>query len=146
QRVAFALDRAKMLAQIAQEVHESQGPAKVRQQSDLSSFAMPDLPIDSPRWTERDGSFRREKFHRQALRDERRAMERHARGAGCSLIVDDTFVAASGEMARRARIEILVDFLDSMSDGCIEIAIGRRSAHDPSSVVIVGDWCSATSV
>lgn len=49
--------------------------------------------------------------------EERKAFERHAREVGCDLIIDlDLPYDSAGLYAKRVRLEILLDFLESLPD------------------------------
>lgn len=141
-----AFERATTLVRNAQDALETGGPSIIRQGSDLSSFAIPDRPVHHPDWTLRDGAKTREPPHREALRDERVVMEKHARKAGCALIIDPFFPIAGGEEARRFRIARLIEFLSAMPNELVRAAVRTRPPEDVSSTVIVGDWFVASSV
>ena len=118
----------------------------MRSRSGLTSFALPDLEVGGPEWDERDGDMVRDLPHRKLLREERRVLEQHARGKGCSLIIDPTFKLANGPRAKRRRILTLVQFLSGMPDKRVRAVVRRRAPADPANVLLLGDWFQATSV
>lgn len=81
----------------------------------------------------------------ELLRSERVALEKHARMAGCKLIVnygldyDKTWSTGT----KNTRLQILIEFLESMSDENVEVALVKK--HRPQSLTILGDWFMAES-
>lgn len=146
---SFGLGRTSMLVRCAKEVLdlERAGPSRVRCSGGLTSFAIPDLAIDHPAWDEREGEqYRRDVQQRQMLREERRVLARHARIAGCSLIIDPFSPLPNGPGAKRRRLLTLIEFLESLDDEQVCAAVRRRPPLDPANVLLVGDWFVATSV
>jgi hypothetical protein len=145
--------RTKLLCEYADEVSGlRQAPrgrhfGKVRQRAALSSFHIPDKPPDNPIW-ERHAKDRTPSYLRRLLRAERRALERHAREKGCKLIICPE---ASREAHREnpasyaAGLEELLEFLRSMDDADVRIAIGPKLKQGEN-MTIVGGWFSANSI
>jgi len=135
--------RVELIARYADRVWEIGGPNRVCQRGGLSSFSIPDTDIDDPFWKERDGDYPRSDYYHHLLRQERRALERHARDAGCDLLIDPTTEPSGGQRSRGARLRSLFAFLQSMPDDKIRIICSPR-ARDANHT-IVGDWFVAES-
>lgn len=124
----------------------------VRQKAALSSFHIPDKVVSHPVWRDRIGDVPRTPYQNRLMRKERIALEKHARGAGCKLIVDPclTFENFSKDpetcaRIKKVRLQALLDFLKSFDDDLVEIAVSPRlKEHD--NVTIVGDWFYAESI
>lgn len=142
----FTDDRAMMMARFSNEVLELRKYGCVRQRGGLSSFHIPDCVINHPLWKERYGRVNMSRFHLRCQREERRALERHARAAGCRLMIDPTMsYRRYGKHARIVRLETLVRFLKSMRSEKAEVAINTRMGKEES-VTIVGNWFAAEAV
>jgi hypothetical protein len=140
-------DRTAMMVEKATDVLELGYYGTVRQKGALSSFHIPDKPISHPAWQNRYGSPPEIDEPRcLKLREERQALERHARQAGCRLIIDPSLTYEKwGQVARKARLQELLEFLQKMPDDRVEIAI--KEEMDPEhSLTIVGDWFAAESI
>ena len=140
-------DRAMLMARYAGEVSQMGKMGVLRQKGGLSSLAIPDVVISHPVWRQRYGDKFKGEFHCRCQRDERLALERHARAAGFKLIVDPGLKYGTfGPKARRARLETLISFLSSIDDDPkYQVAFHReRGTHQ--SVTILGDWFYAESV
>jgi len=137
--------RAEMMAQFANAVA---GPAKygmLRQRGALSSFCLPDKDTDDPIWDLREGYQLRSHYYRNLLREERRALELHAREYGCYLIIDPAIDFSSrGPFVTQARLSTLLDFLQSMPDDKAHIVMTERAREG--SLTLVGDWFLADSM
>jgi hypothetical protein len=151
----WAENRTEMLVQHANRVLELKSFGRVRQRASLSSFSIPDKDPSHSIWDQREGNVPRSPFYRNLLRNERRALEAHARTAGCDLIIDPEFcLERNGVAATHTRLCILTQFLESMPDE-VEQAPKRqapkvRVALSPQArsgnLTIIGDWFSAESV
>src|SRR5213076_2972965 len=92
--------RAELIAHYANYLLESGYHGEVRLSAGKSSFAIPDRDVSDPIWLEREGKEPRSEYHRHCLREERRALERHARGAsGGSWLILDPLVIRAGKAA-----------------------------------------------
>jgi hypothetical protein len=142
----FTDDRALMMARFANEILDLREYGLVRQKGALSSFHIPDSVLNHPVWKERYGRVNMSRFHFRCQREERRALERHARVAGCRLMIDPSIsYRRFGPDARIVRLKKLVKFLESMKNDKAEVAINTRMGIEES-VTIVGDWFAAESV
>jgi len=137
-------ERTGMMAAYANRVVELGSYVHLRQRGALSSFSIPNRVLSDPVWKLReDGS----PFYRSLLRDERIALEQHARQSGCSLMLDPE--AAMAKMSKdnptrmRARLSTLLEFLESMPDDKVQVVIRRRTQDG--NVTILGDWFVAES-
>jgi hypothetical protein len=75
-------------------------------------------------WRDRYGGIDRGDHHCRHQRDERIALEKHARERGCRIIIDPSIECKEwGPLARKTRLETLVEFLDSTADDKAEVAI-----------------------
>lgn len=138
-------ERTEMMARYANLVFErAKSYVHLRQRGALSSFSIPNRVLSDPVWKLReDGS----SFYCNLLRNERMALEHHARQSGCSLMLDPE--AAMARMSKdnptrmRARLSTLLEFLESMPDDKIKVVIIRRPQGG--NVTILGDWFVAES-
>jgi hypothetical protein len=79
-------------------------------------------------------------------RDERLALEEHARQWGCSLIIDPSLTFRKyGEAARKSRLRELLAFLESMPDHLVRVAVNEKMSTS-ASITIVGNWFLAESM
>ena len=118
----------------------------VRQKGALSSFNIPAKPVGHRDWKIRYGKVRFSEYRFRLQRDERVVLEEHARKCGCSLIIDPTLhFRKLGVGARKARLNELLQFLKSMPDRLVRVAINRRMPRN-SHVLIVGNWSLAESI
>jgi ubiquinone/menaquinone biosynthesis C-methylase UbiE len=143
----WAETRAEMIARDANRVIDLGKYGLVRHRGSMTSFSLPDKDINDPIWMRREGTHPQSFYFRHLLREERRALERHARVEGCTLIVDPTVETLNqlGPDARRARLEILLEFLESFADDKkVRIIISSRAGGG--SLIIVGDWFVAESL
>lgn len=156
---AMMYQRTKTLVDNADEIHRLYGPARIRQRMAFSSFSIPNRHIKHPDWDERDGFEKRSPEIRGLLLEERRIMEKHSREAGCDLILDpyvqsSSTMKATG-MGREAefahsmsptlkRLDILVDFLESMPDDRVRVVFQRGNIDG--GIHIIGDWFTAEAV
>jgi hypothetical protein len=85
-------------------------------------------------------------FHKRVLREERLALDKHAKASGCRLIIDpDLKYPRFGPPALVVRLETLLCFLKEMTNDNTQVAVMRES-HPSENVLIVGDWFAAESV
>jgi hypothetical protein len=139
-------DRAMMMTEYAERVLALRSFVCVRQKGALSSFNIPDKVIHHQVWKQRYGDVNRGPFHCRVQRGERRALEKHARVAGCRLIIDPSIsYDLFGIEARIVRLKTLLEFLESMPNDKVQVAINDRMNIEES-VTIVGDWFHAQSV
>jgi len=137
--------RAELLAHNCRIVSEIGQSGRVRQRASLSSFSIPDKDVSNAIWDQRDGDVPRSTFYHNLLREERRGLELHARKSGCDLIVDPDFcLERNGMPATLARLQILKEFLQSMPDDKVRVAISPKARSG--NLTILGDWFSAESV
>jgi len=138
--------RAQMMARYADDVRSMGEYGCVRQKGALSSLHIPKETVDNSIWRQRYGGFDRGTFHCEHQRNERLALEKHAREEGCRIIIDPSITYEQwGPHARRVRLATLVRFLDSMPDEKAQVAINENMAR-ARSLTIVGDWFAAESV
>lgn len=138
-------DRAKMMTTYADEVRHLGHHGMVRQKGALSSFHIPRASLDNPTWRKRYGKVKRTRHHCRRQRQERIALENHARKEGCRLIVNDRILYKKyGKKARRVRLQSLLDFLES-DIAQVEIVIDR-TLNRKGSQTFVGDWFSAEAI
>jgi hypothetical protein len=118
---------------------------RVRQVARVSLFCIPDAPENDPAWAIHDGTMQRGPYVHKLARERRRIMERHARAAGCSLIIDP--VSAWSEInaaAQRSRLTQLLTFLESMPDEQVCVACSPHTSGDKL-LTLLGDWFSSES-
>lgn len=68
-------------------------------------------------------------------------MEAHARQSGCSLLLHLFATSPSDTSAQYARITQLIDFLRSIPERMVKVAVTKEEMHD--SLILVGDWFGA---
>ncbi len=140
-------DRAKKIGELCTWLIDSMGAyGMVRIQARYSTFAIPTASIRDSIWDVREGNRKRTDAHRRVLREERLATERHARKAGCKLMIDHNapIGADRDNEARRVRLSMLVEFMRSMSDNQLKVVLSPR-AQD-TNLQIVGDHFLAEAV
>jgi TIR domain-containing protein len=138
--------RAQMLADYAQTVSKMRHYGVVCHRSGgLSSFAIPDRPLDDPVWDERD---HKTQYDRQVRRRERTALEEHAKNAGCKLIIR-TKLDYGGARSKKVRLDTLVDFLKTNSHHATYAVVDESLSDLPQSafpsIICVGNWFLASS-
>lgn len=119
----------------------------LRQKGGLSSMHIPDEVTSHPVWKARYGQRPKGAFHYRCQREERLALEFHARQAGYKLILNPSITFSKyGEGARLCRLRSLLTFLSSTEDSPnYQVAfLGKGRLND--SVTILGDWFYAESV
>jgi hypothetical protein len=138
--------RTEMIVEYANYVLNLREYGRVRQIGSLTSFALPDRVPGHPEWDKHEGKRPRGHRMRKHLRDERRALERHAKEAGCDLVVDlSVAYDAEGPGSKEARLTTLLEFLESMPADRVRVAM-RRRAGEEHNLLIVGDWFIAESM
>ncbi len=139
-------ERASWLASFSDDVTNQGGLGFLRQKGGLSSLHIPREVPSHPIWAQRYAPHVRAPDHIRLQRAERIALEQHARGAGCRLIINPDLVFPDLALsAVVVRLRTLLDFLKSMSDANCEVAWNASMVHDES-VTIVGNWFAAESV
>jgi len=149
--------RTQMLVDNSNALLRTQGPCRIRQRMAFSSFGLPNRSARHPDWDVRDGVDHRSSEVRDLLRQERVVLESHAREAGCDLVIDpyvsaeeaDVHAPESPRFKHRIegtmkRLEILREFLESMSDDKVRVVIQKGQIEG--SILIVGDWFAAEAV
>jgi hypothetical protein len=139
-------DRAQLLVRYCDDVRRLGYHGLVRQAGALSSFHIPTEPISHPIWRERCGPVTRGPFHCRWQREERFALERHARECGCKIIINPSLsYEPFGLNARIRRLECLLRFLVSMPSSQCQVAINDVLPTERN-VTIIGDWFAAEAV
>ncbi|MDR3688504.1 MAG: toll/interleukin-1 receptor domain-containing protein [Fimbriimonas sp.] len=142
----FAEDRARLMAQYAEDVMALGKHGIVRQRGGLSSFAIPTQTIGHSIWKRRYGNFTKSDDHCRNQRKERLALGRHAEARGCKLIIEsDITYEKFGVDARLCRLECLLGFLQSMNNENCQVAIHLDQSHSES-VTLVGNWFCAEAI
>lgn len=141
-----AEERAVIMAQYANNVSKLGQYGCVRQKGGLSSFHIPDKVISHPIWRQRYGSIPKSDYHCKCQFNERLALEKHARAAGCKLIINPGIISESYRKDTQiARYGTLVEFLESMPDDKVQIVLNEQMRSEES-VTLVGDWFLAEAV
>jgi hypothetical protein len=142
--------RAELMGQNIQWVTDLGVCGRVRHRAASTTFSIPDREINDPIWKARDGFYdgtppRSDYFYHLQL-EERRALERHARQCGCSLMMGDPEIIGEsrGPMGRRVRLESLLEFFDRMTDDSLRIIFLPQ--RETGNIVMVGDYFVAESV
>jgi hypothetical protein len=137
--------RSAMLAEAANRVWALGHHAMLRQSGALSSFCLPDKEISDPVWSRRDGDNVRGDYLHSCQRDERKALERHVRQAGCRLIIFPYIdFSDRGSCVRLTRLSTLLEFLDDMPAENCQVVLSDRPRDG--NRTILGDWFVAESL
>ncbi|MEX2215133.1 MAG: toll/interleukin-1 receptor domain-containing protein [Phycisphaeraceae bacterium] len=121
------------------------GHGRVKQMSAFTSFSIPDQRHTSTIWDDREGPTRHSEHVRRQLRQERQLLEQHARQKGCDLIIKPGVRALNcGPKGTLTRLQLLREFLASMSDELCNVAIHHDPLHG--NLTIVDDWFVADAV
>jgi hypothetical protein len=137
-------ERTEWLAQYARRVSEFGKYGKFRQRGAYSSFCLPDKDIKDRVWKDREGNRIRSDYYHHLQREERRALEQHARAAGCKLIIYPKLdLIGRGPKVRPTRLRTLLEFLEEIPDDKCEVIISKRAFGG--NLAIVGDWFVAES-
>lgn len=142
--------RALLLARYADGVWMIRRHGTIRQVISLSTFSLPDRGAADPVWRAYFPATPDDRLLFDALRWERVALERHARAAGCRLILDpverlEDVYRRHGPGSVRARVSALLGFLRDGSAADVVVAI-NDDPDRPSSLTLVGDWFSSEAV
>ena len=137
--------RVDTIVRYAEEVYVRHGPSRLRLDAAFSSFCIPTEPIDDKIWDDYEGDARRTPKQRELRWRERRAIEKHAKEAGCDMIIHPSLkLEENGEHARRTRLRILLSFLKKHADSQ-NIRVAVRPKVSRQNQLIVGDHFSAVS-
>lgn len=146
QRAAKVEDRASLMKSYADKVSSLDKFGVVRQKGGLSSFHIPNKHIGHQLWTDRYVPETRGDYHKELQLGERRALQQHADKEGCRLIINPKYaIEGKGPLAARTRIKTMIDFLESMFDEKVVVAIQKESTNTES-LTMIGDWFLAESV
>ena len=109
QRVNSANESSTMIANCARDITKiSNGAAGyVRQSGGLSSFRIPNQPIDNIVWQIWSGDQKNNRDTFSCLQDERVALEYHAKAKGCRLIINPYFKQKDPDKSSDKRAAIL---------------------------------------
>jgi hypothetical protein len=142
--------RAFLLARYAESVWAIRHHGRVRQAASLTTFHLPDRPATDPIWKRYFAGTPDDEFLFGTLRQERVALQRHARADGCQLILDPAdrlkhVYRRHGPGAVRARVNGLLSFLrdDSVTDVVVAI---NNDMERKESITLVGDWFFSKAV
>lgn len=138
-------ERSTMIARYCKEVLRLGGPRHVRHRGGLSAFAVPTQPVTNSVWRQRFDGLPRSEFQCGLLREERLALDPHAREAGVSLIINiEGTYDKYGPLARRTRLTTLKTFLESLPDDTTRVGLDPDLSHGENTLLI-GDWFVATA-
>ena len=139
-------DRARMITEYATIVEQLGYYGFVRQKGALTSLHIPNYLASHPIWKERYGNIHMSSFRCDLQRNERIALEKHARKSGCRLIINPYLdYRAYGTKARIVRLKCLKEFLESMTNDMVQVAISE-GMDVGENLLIVGDWFLAEAV
>jgi hypothetical protein len=146
QRANSENESATMISNYAKDITKiSSGAAGyVRQSGGLSSFQIPNQPIDNPVWQMWSGNQKNNRDTFSSLQEERTALEYHANVKGCKLIINPYF--KQDNLDRRSaiiRLRILIEFLQNVD---AQVAVDEDLEEENPKLTIVGDWFSAEKV
>lgn len=122
-------------------------PCCVRTRSLLSSFSLPDEECWHPAWEARYAGHPRVRNSYELFRRERQALGKHAAAGGLKMIINPFYNdVLYGPGAKRARLSILVHFLESLNLPDEAVAIALVEEQPPDRTIAVGDWFIADSL
>jgi hypothetical protein len=141
----FEEERAVLMKEYSTKAHNADYLGIVRQKGGLSSFHIPDSYVWHKQWLNRYVPDKKSLYHKKVQREERQALESHARIEGCKLIISPSYVTINrSKISIISRITSLIEFLEIMPDDKAVIAIqDSPSVHE--SITIVGDLFLAES-
>lgn len=138
-------DRTAMIVKYANTVADFNCHGRIRQRGAFTSFCIPDKPKGHEVWRLREGAMPRDEYYHHLQRAERCALERHARDAGCDLMIDPSIpLDVVGADAKRVRLRTLREFLASMPDDKLRVVVHKSRARG--NLLLVGDWFIADSI
>ncbi len=139
-----AEERAELIIKMADEIIVLDQYACIRQKGGLSSFQIPNVPTYDPRWAQRyNNGVQNNDYHCQNQLKERRVLEKHARAAGCKLIVNPELIVNNYiKAAQVERLSTFLEFIESMPDDMIDIVFDSNLVFNET-VTLVGDWFSS---
>jgi hypothetical protein len=138
-------ERTRMITDYSNKISNISEFGLVRQKGGLSSFHIPDDCILKPIWTERYVPEIKSEYHKRLQRNERLALEKHAKKAGYKIIISPDYVINGRDpKAVVARLETLIKFLEqSVCNPCVVAIQSEETFRE--SLTIVGDWFLAES-
>lgn len=141
----FEEERAVMMKEYSTKAYKTDYLGMVRQKGGLSSFHIPDKYIWHSDWVDRYLPVTKSLYHKKVQRNERIALECHAKEKGCRLIINTFYVSKDrSKISVISRINSFIEFLEKMPDSKVVIAFQENdSRHE--SVTIVGDLFLAES-
>ncbi|MFZ4464465.1 MAG: toll/interleukin-1 receptor domain-containing protein [Bacteroidales bacterium] len=146
QRAAKVEDRAALMKSYADKVTSLNKYGVVRQKGGLSSFHIPNKRIEHQDWIDRYIPDTRGLNHKELQLGERKALQQHTDKDGCKLIIKPQYaIEGKSSLAAKTRIKAMIDFLDTMPDDKVVIAIQTQKTSIES-LTMVGDWFLAESV
>ncbi|MHC1695687.1 MAG: toll/interleukin-1 receptor domain-containing protein [Eubacteriales bacterium] len=139
----LAEDRAVLMVKLANDVIRMGQSACIRQKGGLSSYHIPNLPINDQRWGDRyNNGVQNNDNHCRNQLAERKILERHARESGCKLIVNtDLIINNYVKRAAVERLQTFLEFIEDMPDDKIDIAFNKNLDFNET-ITLVGDWFS----
>jgi hypothetical protein len=146
QRAAVVEKRAALMIEYSDKISSMDKFGVVRQKGGLSSFHIPDKHIGHQVWTDRYFPETRSENHKELQLGERKSLQQHADKGGCKLIINPAYAfEGRSSLAARTRIKTMIDFLETMTDEKVIVAIQKRKTSIES-LTMVGDWFLAESV
>jgi len=136
--------RAELMSEYANRIIDLGHYGRVKQRAAFTSFSIPDAIIGDPIWQFVHSGGSKSDYFNELLREERIALERHARVEGCDLIMDPYILPDKMiPKTRITRLNILLNFLDSIEDSQIDIVCIDKFMD--ANITIICDWFLAES-
>lgn len=142
--IEYTGQRSEVLARHADDLWMRDMPSVVRQRGPISTFSLPTERITAKIWDRFGGDIASSQEFRKALYKERMALDRHARNAGCRLLINPELIEKTDPRALPVRIEMLISFLEGMPDEKVLIAV-VDTGFSGGSFLALGDWVMALS-
>lgn len=141
-RSEYIAQCAKKLQSLLRQRAYCRSIGRVCEQAALSSFSIPDKPPEGNQiamWEDYEGKVERTTPYREALFEQRKALEYFARRYGCDLVVSPCIkLKQKGLAARRTRLRVLKRFLENRNFKDVRVRVLKNVKR--TNVLIVGDW------
>jgi hypothetical protein len=136
--------RARMIADSARQVMDMGGPGIVRQKGTLTTFSIPDKPVNNKIWTQQYPDI--DAYTKQLYRLERKVLENHASQAGARLVIYPSVTpqGSKPDPKRALRVEVLLEFLASPAGQKTEVVFSKQAVGG--NLLILGNWFAARSM
>jgi hypothetical protein len=139
-------ERTSMMIEYSDKISNIGEYVMVRQKGRLSSFHIPADYILKSAWKERYYPEIKSEYHKRLQRNERLALEKHAKSAGYKIIITPDYAIKNRDpRAAVSRLQTLIEFLE-ISDNVPTVVAMQTEETNKQSLTILGNWFLAESV